>query len=53
MDQLFPLEVAAFSDEVCEQWDIISDIPHLPPDSDEGSAVAVRLRQMLHISKGK
>lgn len=53
VEQLFPDELGTFSDEVCEHWDDISDIPHLPAGSDEGSSVAVRLRQMLPTAKGR
>ena len=41
-----------YSVSLCEQWDSLSSVPHLPVDSDTGCSLCVRLRNMLPVSSG-
>lgn len=50
--KLFPGEDGTFADEVCEQWNTISDVPYLPTGADLGCSLSVRLRQLLPITTG-
>lgn len=50
--KLFPGEDGTFADEVCEQWNTISDVPYLPTGADLGCSLSVRLRQLLPVTTG-
>jgi hypothetical protein len=52
VEQLFPNELGQFCDEVCERWEELSAVPHLPEGSDLGACMSARLRQMIPISHG-
>lgn len=49
---MFPGEDGQFTDDVCEQWKVISDVPYLPVGTDLGCSLSVRLRQLLPITTG-
>ena len=50
--RLFPGKDGIFADEACEQWNAISDVPHLPAGADLGCSLSVRLRQLLPVTTG-
>jgi len=46
-DRLFPGQTGKFADEVCEQWNTISEVPYLPTGSDSGCTLPVHLRKLM------
>jgi len=44
---LFPESMSEFSDAVCDSWEDITEVPHLPPGTDAGCVLSIRLQQML------
>jgi hypothetical protein len=52
VEDLFPGELTNFANSVCEAWEWINELPHLPPEADRGCSLSTRLRQMLPITHG-
>jgi len=50
--RLFPGQDGQFADEICEQWNAISDVSFLPEGSDLGCTLSVRLRKLLRVTTG-
>lgn len=50
--RLFPGQDGTFTDEACEQWNTISNVPYLPVGADLGCSLSVRLRQLLPLCTG-
>jgi len=43
---LFPESMSEFADAVCDSWEDINEVPHLPPGTDAGCVLFTRLQQM-------
>jgi len=52
IEDLFPHELQHFADSVCDSWQAISDLKHLPIGTDTGCVLSTRLRQLIPVSKG-
>lgn len=52
IETLFPERMAEFAEAVCESWEDINEVRHLPPGTDAGCAISTRLRQMLPRTTG-